>query len=175
MGLACFNYKTLNCQDCPWVWRNQTMAYWCLGLDARLMMTDKVKDRFDSCADFDVEWWACCALSSQRWILWKDISLQATHISFLTDQPWSYQKPSLCSFSQRLIFCGGIDCDYYANCRHYPNQNQLGCMGSATLLSPECQDHRANIKLARWYQQKLQVFINSGGKITRHQVISDSR
>ena len=83
-----------------------------------------------------------------------------THISLLTDQPWSYQKPSLCSFSQRLIFCGGADCDYYANCCHYSNQNQLGCKRSATLLSPKCQDHRAYIKLARWYQQNLQVFIN---------------
>ena len=87
MELAYFDYKTLNCQDCPWFWRNQNMADWYLGLDSRLMMTDKVKDRFDSCADFDVEWWACFALSSQRWILWKDISLLATHPHLFSHWP----------------------------------------------------------------------------------------
>ena len=34
----------------------------------------------------------------------------------------------------RALFLSGSDCDYYAKCSHYANQNQLDCTGEFTNL-----------------------------------------
>ena len=34
----------------------------------------------------------------------------------------------------QALFLSGSDCDYYAKCSHYANQNQLDCTGEFTNL-----------------------------------------